>query len=118
MDAVDDRTSSREFGVYLHVPFCSRRCDYCAFATWADRHHLQQSYMEALLADVRRADLTPVTSVFVGGGTPTLVDPHLLAAVLRASEEGASICMLRRHRLAMLRAWVEQCAKRYGGLIR
>ena len=62
MDAVDDRTSSREFGVYLHVPFCSRRCDYCAFATWADRHHLQQSYMEALLADVRRADLTPVTS--------------------------------------------------------
>ena len=84
MDAVDDRTSSREFGVYLHVPFCSRRCDYCAFATWADRHHLQQSYMEALLADVRRADLTPVTSVFVGGGTPTLVDPHLLAAVLRA----------------------------------
>jgi putative oxygen-independent coproporphyrinogen III oxidase len=72
------------FGVYVHIPFCAQRCDYCAFATWTDRHHLQQSYMDALLADVQRAELPPVTSVFVGGGTPTLVDPHLLAAVLRA----------------------------------
>lgn len=40
--------------------------------------------MQALLDDVRSAGLPPVTSVFVGGGTPTLVDPHLLAAVLRA----------------------------------
>ncbi len=72
------------FGVYVHIPFCAQRCDYCAFATWTDRHHLQQAYMAALLADVRRTDLPPVTSVFVGGGTPTLVDPHLLAAVLRA----------------------------------
>lgn len=72
------------FGVYLHIPFCSRRCDYCAFATWTDRHHLQQQYMQALLDDVVAADLPPVTSVFVGGGTPTLVDPNLLAAVLRA----------------------------------
>jgi len=72
------------FGVYVHIPFCAQRCDYCAFATWTDRHHLQQSYMDALLADVQRTELPPVTSVFVGGGTPTLVDPHLLAAVLRA----------------------------------
>ena len=72
------------FGVYVHIPFCAQRCDYCAFATWTDRHHLQQAYMAALLADVRRAHLPPVTSVFVGGGTPTLVDPALLAEVLRA----------------------------------
>jgi oxygen-independent coproporphyrinogen-3 oxidase len=72
------------FGVYVHIPFCSRRCDYCAFATWTDRHHLQEQYLRALLADIRRAELPPVTSVFVGGGTPTLVDPALLAEVLRA----------------------------------
>jgi putative oxygen-independent coproporphyrinogen III oxidase len=71
------------FGVYVHIPFCARRCDYCAFATWTDRHHLQQRYMAALRTEIQRAQLPPVTSVFVGGGTPTLVDPHLLAAVLR-----------------------------------
>jgi len=81
------------FGVYVHIPFCAQRCDYCAFATWTDRHHLQQAYMAALLADVRRAELPPVTSVFVGGGTPTLVDPALLAAVLRAvpTVDGAEV---------------------------
>jgi oxygen-independent coproporphyrinogen-3 oxidase len=72
------------FGVYVHIPFCSRRCDYCAFATWTDRHHLQQRYLRALVTDIGRAEMPAVTSVFVGGGTPTLVDPALLAEVLRA----------------------------------
>jgi oxygen-independent coproporphyrinogen-3 oxidase len=72
------------FGVYVHIPFCAARCDYCAFATWTDRHHLQQRYMTAMLAEVERAALAPVSSVFVGGGTPTLVDPRSLAEVLRA----------------------------------
>jgi oxygen-independent coproporphyrinogen-3 oxidase len=72
------------FGVYIHIPFCSRRCDYCAFATWTDRHHLQEQYLRALVADIERSAMPPVTSVFVGGGTPTLVTPALLAEVLRA----------------------------------
>jgi oxygen-independent coproporphyrinogen-3 oxidase len=70
--------------VYLHIPFCRHRCDYCAFATWTDRDHLIVEYMRALRADVLRADLPPVTSVFVGGGTPTRVDPALLVDVLAA----------------------------------
>ncbi|MCB0982425.1 MAG: radical SAM family heme chaperone HemW [Acidimicrobiaceae bacterium] len=72
------------FGVYLHIPFCARRCDYCAFATWTDRHHLQDAYLAALTADLRRSGLPPVTSVFVGGGTPTLVDGAALTGVLGA----------------------------------
>ncbi len=73
-----------QFGVYLHIPFCVKRCDYCAFATWTDRGHLQDQYLAALKADLVRAELAPVTSVFVGGGTPTLVDPTALGEVLRA----------------------------------
>jgi oxygen-independent coproporphyrinogen-3 oxidase len=81
------------FGVYVHIPFCAQRCDYCAFATWTDRHHLQLRYMDALRVEIGRASLPPVTSVFVGGGTPTLVDPHRLAAVLRdiPTVEGAEV---------------------------
>jgi oxygen-independent coproporphyrinogen-3 oxidase len=73
------------FGLYLHVPFCSARCDYCSFATWTDRHHLITGYLAACRADADRlvaAGMPEVTSVFVGGGTPTLVPAADLVAVL------------------------------------
>lgn len=71
------------FGVYLHVPFCTRRCDYCAFATWTDRDHLIGAYLDACRRQAERvaADLADVTSVFVGGGTPNLVDADALMDV-------------------------------------
>jgi oxygen-independent coproporphyrinogen-3 oxidase len=72
-----------EFGVYVHIPFCARRCDYCAFATWTDRHHLQDAYLAALRADIERQMAREATTIFVGGGTPTLVDPVALADVIR-----------------------------------
>ncbi len=73
------------FGCYVHVPFCAARCDYCAFATWTDRGHLVDRYLQACRRQVERevaAGLPPVTSVFVGGGTPSLVPPADLMAVL------------------------------------
>jgi putative oxygen-independent coproporphyrinogen III oxidase len=73
--------------VYVHVPFCAARCDYCAFATWTDRHHLQRAYLDACRRDVElavAAGMPPATSVFVGGGTPSLVHPADLLAVLDA----------------------------------
>jgi oxygen-independent coproporphyrinogen-3 oxidase len=69
------------------VPFCSARCDYCAFATWTDRHHLQSAYLDACRRDIERrvaGGLPMATSVFVGGGTPSLVEPDRLMAVLDA----------------------------------
>jgi oxygen-independent coproporphyrinogen-3 oxidase len=75
-------SSSRAFGVYLHVPFCTRRCDYCAFATWDDRGHLLDEYVAGLVADLRRAVPEPATSVFLGGGTPSLLSPEQLGRVL------------------------------------
>lgn len=72
------------FGVYVHVPFCARRCDYCAFATWTDRAHLMGAYARACVAEVESAALPPATSVFFGGGTPSLLPVDQLAAVLAA----------------------------------
>jgi oxygen-independent coproporphyrinogen-3 oxidase len=76
------------FGVYVHVPFCASRCDYCAFATWTDRDHLMSSYADACRAEIARAitdeAMPPATSVFVGGGTPSRLSGPLLAGVIDA----------------------------------
>jgi len=78
--------------VYVHVPFCAARCDYCAFATWTDRAHLVDAYLEAMEVDVRRAveaGMPAASSVFVGGGTPTLVPASRLATLIQSIPLGA-----------------------------
>lgn len=75
------------FGVYVHVPFCSKRCDYCAFATWTDRSHLMAAHTDATIEHLRRLRDTEhgsstATSVFFGGGTPSLLPGIQLASIL------------------------------------
>jgi putative oxygen-independent coproporphyrinogen III oxidase len=75
------------FGVYVHIPFCASKCDYCAFATWTDRHHLTDAYLGALHADIRQAieqGMPSANSIFVGGGTPSMLDGVELGAVIAA----------------------------------
>jgi oxygen-independent coproporphyrinogen-3 oxidase len=76
---------SATFGVYVHVPFCAHRCDYCAFATYSDRDHLMQEYVDAVIQEItwaRDEGLPLATSVFFGGGTPSRLTPEQLLAIL------------------------------------
>ncbi len=68
----------------MHVPFCAARCDYCDFATWTDRAHLIDAYVDACVRDVRQHDLEPVDTVFFGGGTPSLLPADRLTRILDA----------------------------------
>jgi oxygen-independent coproporphyrinogen-3 oxidase len=70
--------------VYVHIPFCAARCDYCDFATWTDRAHLVDEYVDACIRDVRSRSLAPADSVFFGGGTPSLLPADRLVAILDA----------------------------------
>jgi oxygen-independent coproporphyrinogen-3 oxidase len=76
-----------EFGVYVHIPFCRHRCDYCAFATWTDRDGVMDAYVEAVIIDIERKvalGMPVADTVFFGGGTPTRLDPALIAKIVRA----------------------------------
>jgi putative oxygen-independent coproporphyrinogen III oxidase len=84
----------RPFGIYVHVPFCRTRCGYCDFNTYTAAElgagASRDSYAGLASAEVRLARRVlgaasvPVTSVFFGGGTPTLLPPADLAQILRA----------------------------------
>jgi putative oxygen-independent coproporphyrinogen III oxidase len=80
----------RPFGIYVHVPFCLTRCGYCDFNTYTDLGGLQASYADAAIAELRLArrvlgEAAPVVeTVFVGGGTPTLLPPGDLGRIVSA----------------------------------
>lgn len=86
-------TAEPGFGVYVHIPFCRHRCHYCDFNTYEGLDSLHESYVDALVADIQRwtGATAPATSVFFGGGTPTLLAPSQLGRVLRALETTCGI---------------------------
>jgi putative oxygen-independent coproporphyrinogen III oxidase len=80
--------TAEPFGVYLHVPFCAHKCDFCAFATYEGRDQLIAPYVEACRTEIARAlaagDLPVATSVYVGGGTPSRLCAADLCALIGA----------------------------------
>ncbi|TDC47272.1 coproporphyrinogen III oxidase [Jiangella ureilytica] len=90
-----DGVGTRPFSVYLHVPFCTTRCGYCDFNTYTaselgtEPGASRSSWADGAIAELRLARRVlgdadvPVSTVFVGGGTPTLLPPADLGTVLR-----------------------------------
>lgn len=74
------------FGLYLHWPFCEAKCPYCDFNSHVSREIDQSKWLSAYLRELDRyAGMLPnrvLNSVFFGGGTPSLMNPDLVAAVL------------------------------------
>ena len=76
-------------GIYVHVPFCAHRCHYCDFNTYADLDHLMARYADAVVVEVERTfasrgDWPEFGSVFIGGGTPTLLHSAQLRSLVSA----------------------------------
>jgi putative oxygen-independent coproporphyrinogen III oxidase len=93
-DSAAARLGAAPLGVYVHVPFCLTRCGYCDFNTYTAAElgsgASRESYPALAIEEIRLAGRVlagrggPVRTVFFGGGTPTLLPPADLAAVLRA----------------------------------
>jgi putative oxygen-independent coproporphyrinogen III oxidase len=91
------RLGTAPFGVYVHVPFCVTRCGYCDFNTYTGAElgsgASRDSYPALAIEEIRLAARVlggrtgPVQTVFFGGGTPTLLPPDGLGAMLRAIDD-------------------------------
>jgi putative oxygen-independent coproporphyrinogen III oxidase len=79
---------TRPFGIYVHVPYCASRCGYCDFNTYVPGEGVRrEGYVDAVLAELVLAERVlggapPAATVFVGGGTPTLLPAEELARLL------------------------------------
>jgi len=72
-------------GLYIHVPFCSAICNYCTFNRGLFDHALKTQYVAAAVEEIRQAaDGSDADTIFFGGGTPSLLEPHEIGAIVAA----------------------------------
>lgn len=74
----------RPVSAYLHIPFCYRRCGYCNFSLLSDREDLHEVFVDAMLTELSWME-TPqrVDTIFLGGGTPSILNPLLMERLLK-----------------------------------
>ncbi|HEY77047.1 MAG TPA: radical SAM family heme chaperone HemW [Thermoflexia bacterium] len=70
--------------IYVHIPFCLRRCTYCAFNTYAGLAHLIPGYVDALRAEMGQAPRVRAHTLYFGGGTPSLLHPEQVGLLVEA----------------------------------
>ena len=81
----------KELELYLHIPFCIRKCKYCDFLSAPASGQERQRYVESLCRNIRAysapAKAYNVVSIFVGGGTPSILEPEQIEAIFQAVYE-------------------------------
>ena len=75
-------------GVYIHIPFCRSRCSYCDFATGLHEDELAERYVRAVTKEISNSGVSAeqprIDTIYFGGGTPSLLNPHQLESLLSA----------------------------------
>ena len=86
-----DASKLRDLGIYIHIPFCIKKCDYCDFLSAPAGEETKRRYLEALLIQIRsylgKSDGYIVPSIFVGGGTPSCVEASYINLIMEALKD-------------------------------
>lgn len=77
----------KNMGLYIHIPFCNKKCDYCDFVSYSMDRQAQQDYLEALFGEIDRMKIRmkdkTFDSIFIGGGTPSIVYEGFISSLAR-----------------------------------
>jgi len=78
--------TSKKLGIYIHIPFCVSKCAYCDFLSAPASREVQERYIEVLKQEIRESRSLgrqyQVATVFLGGGTPSILSGEQLAGIL------------------------------------
>ena len=81
----------KELGIYLHIPFCKKKCYYCDFISYSDKLLYQEKYINALLSEIEsQKDILKecnITTIYIGGGTPSIIDVKNIQVVMNKLDE-------------------------------
>lgn len=84
-----------ELGIYIHIPFCVKKCDYCDFISYSNKFDLQEKYVEKLIKEIEENKQllkeNEITTIYIGGGTPSSIKPELIKSILDKIYEVSNI---------------------------
>lgn len=76
-----------ETALYIHIPFCKQKCLYCDFPSFANSEGLMKDYIRALSIEIRKLGNKKISTIFIGGGTPTYLNLETLKILKKSLEE-------------------------------
>ena len=80
----------KKLGIYIHIPFCKQKCFYCDFVSYANQDKYFQKYVQALNKEINNFidnNEFEVQTIYIGGGTPSLIDAKYIEEILRIFEK-------------------------------
>ena len=94
---IDKNMAQAPFGIYIHWPFCQKKCPYCDFNSHTQKNINQSAFTHALISELNYMvqrfgfENRALDSIFFGGGTPSLMQPAMLARILTAIETACKL---------------------------
>lgn len=81
-------TKNNEIGIYVHIPFCKKKCNYCDFISYCDKGMLISDYIESVIKEIESQNIqSKITTVYIGGGTPSYIDSKYIIKILEKIKE-------------------------------
>lgn len=88
----------KEIGIYIHIPFCKQKCEYCDFYSVANKDELIPQYIQSLINEIKEVsksenlDFVPiVTTIYIGGGTPSYIKSDFIKQILNTIYENYQV---------------------------
>ena len=74
---------NQEIGIYVHIPFCKKKCDYCDFISYCGKDSIIPKYIEAVKKEIELQKIKPqITTIYIGGGTPSYIDSKYIKEIM------------------------------------
>ena len=79
----------KEIGLYIHIPYCKRKCFYCDFISFSGKEDTIKKYVEAIKKDISDCKYTGfnIGTIYIGGGTPSFIDPQYISEIIAKVRE-------------------------------
>ena len=85
----------KELGIYIHIPFCKKKCEYCDFISYSNKNNFIEQYIENLKKEIiknsKKAKEYTVTTIYIGGGTPSYINSSFIVQIIEVIKENYNV---------------------------